>query len=237
MATTSSRTYDAYEYLRAELLACRRTPGERLKIDELSKNLSVSPGAVREALSRLTSEGFVTAVPQRGFRVAPVSVDELHDLTSVRIEIEALCLERALTVGDLGWQSRVVGAHHRLVHTPKVEPRNRKRVSDKWIAAHSEYHAALVAGCDSPWLLKIRELLFNQAERFRRHEVAFTNGGRDIEHGHDEILAAAVARDASRARKLLTQHLTASTRIFLHTEIGSEMHGKPRSGTRRARKT
>ena len=59
----------AYEALRADLLACRVAPGSRLKIQELCLQHAVSLGAIREALSRLTSEGLVVAEPQRGFRV------------------------------------------------------------------------------------------------------------------------------------------------------------------------
>src|SRR6201999_1213803 len=105
-STTSSLTQDAYERLRAELLACRLRPGSRLKTSELCEVLSVSLSAVREALSRLTSEGLVVAEPQRGFHVAPISAAELRDLTDVRAQIEGLCLERGIVVGDVGWDSR-----------------------------------------------------------------------------------------------------------------------------------
>src|ERR1700676_3667331 len=80
-------TQAAYEGLRADLLACRILPGSRLKIQELCDRFSVSLGAIREALSRLTSEELVVAEPQRGFSAAPISAADLKDLTMVRIEI------------------------------------------------------------------------------------------------------------------------------------------------------
>src|ERR1700722_6476034 len=100
-----SLTQEAYERLRADLLACRLQPGQRLRINELCKRLSVSLGAVGEALSRLTSEGLVSAEPQLGFTVAPISAIDLHDLTMVRIEIEGLCLRQSVANGDLSWES------------------------------------------------------------------------------------------------------------------------------------
>ena len=57
--------------MRADLLACRIPPGSRLKIQDLCDRFSVSLGAIREALSRLTSDGLVVSEPQRGFRAAP----------------------------------------------------------------------------------------------------------------------------------------------------------------------
>src|ERR1700678_3888046 len=94
--TPASLTQAAYLRLRADLLACRIRPGERVKINDVCRQFAVSLGAVREALARLTSEGLVVAEPQRGFRAAPITADELRDLTMVRIEIEGLCLRRAV---------------------------------------------------------------------------------------------------------------------------------------------
>src|SRR5882757_7754439 len=94
--TGQNMTQGAYEALRADLLACRIAPGSRLKIQDLCRQHAVSLGAIREALSRLTSEGLVVAEPQRGFRVAPISAEELKDLYLARIELEGLCLKRSI---------------------------------------------------------------------------------------------------------------------------------------------
>ena len=94
-------TVTAYRTLRAAIISCRLRPGEKLVISELCKSLGVSLGAVREALSRLASEGLVIAEPQKGFRVAPISQAELEDLTSTRGIIEGHCIERAIAVGEL----------------------------------------------------------------------------------------------------------------------------------------
>ena len=110
--TSLNLTQGAYEDLRADILSCRILPGSRLKIQELCTRLSVSLGAIREALSRLTSEGLVVAEPQRGFRAAPISPEDLSDLTRVRIEIEALCLRRAIALGDVDWVARLVLPEH-----------------------------------------------------------------------------------------------------------------------------
>src|ERR1700679_1227048 len=79
-----------YRQLRADILACRLRPGEKLQINALAEERGVSLSGVREPLSRLSAEGLVTAEPQRGFRVAPVSFEDLTDLTMTRIDIENL---------------------------------------------------------------------------------------------------------------------------------------------------
>lgn len=217
--TAANMTQGAYEGLRADLLACRILPGVRLKIQELCLRFSVSLGAIREALSRLTSEGLVMAEPQRGFRAAPISAADLTDLTMVRIEVDSLCLKRAIACGDIGWESRLVAAAHRLARTPEREPEDPARSSDDWAEAHATFHLALVEGCNSPWLLHLHALLYAQSERYRRLSVPFAAGGRDVNAEHQAIVAAALARDAKNAVRLLATHLQATTRILLDAVV------------------
>lgn len=232
---SSSLTHDAYERLRADLLACRLQPGSRLKIGELCQSLSVSLSAVREALSRLTSEGLVVAEPQRGFRVAPISADELSDLTQVRAQIEGMCLERAIAVGDVGWEARLVAAFHRLSRTPEREPGDPQRMNEAWSAAHAAYHEALVAACDSPWLLRLRATLYAQSERYRRLSVPLAEIARDLNREHQDIIDAAFARDSGRARTLMTRHLELTTRILLEQSWATNaMPGLARRASRAA---
>lgn len=217
----SSLTQAAYEHLRADLLACRLRPGVRLKISELCQSLSVSLSAVREALSRLTSEGLVVAEPQRGFRVASISVEELRDLTGVRAGIEGMCLERAIAVGDVTWEARLVASFHRLSRTPEREPGDMERMNEAWSAAHAAYHEALVAACDSPWLLRLRGILYAQSERYRRLSVPLAEGARDLDREHREIMEAALAHDAALAKALMTEHIERTTRVLLEQSWAS----------------
>ena len=212
-------TQGAYEDLRADLLSCRILPGSRLKIQELCARLSVSLGAIREALSRLTSEGLVVAEPQRGFRAAPISPEDLSDLTRVRIEIEALCLRRAIALGDVDWEARLVAAFHRLSRTPERAPSDPVRSNDEWAAAHAAFHLALVEGCGSPWLLRLHSQLYDQSERYRRLSVSLARQTRKIGDEHQAIMDAALGRDAEKAVALVTAHMTETTNILLTAKI------------------
>lgn len=215
-------TQGAYEQLRADLLSCRILPGTKLKIQELCTRLSVSLGAIREALSRLTSEGLVVAEPQRGFRASPISPEDLQDLTKVRIEIEGLCLRRAIELGDVDWESRLVAAFHRLSRTPERVLDDPQRISDDWAEAHAGFHQALVDGCQSPWLLRLHGQLYDQSERYRRLSVTLATKTRKIGNEHQAILDAVLKRDADKAVALMTEHLGATTRILLTAKVGSD---------------
>ena len=214
-------TQGAYEALRADLLACRIAPGSRLKIQDLCRQHAVSLGAIREALSRLTSEGLVVAEPQRGFRAAPISLADLKDLTMARIEVEALCLRRAIAVGTVDWEARLVAAYHRLSRTPERAAGDPMRADDDWAEAHAGFHTALVDGGDSPWLLRLHAQLYAQSERYRRLSIPLGLMDRDVGGEHQAIMAAALIRDGERAAKLMAHHIRATTAILLEADLGA----------------
>jgi DNA-binding GntR family transcriptional regulator len=220
---SSNMTEGAYLSLRADLLACRILPGSKLKIQDLCAHYSVSLGAIREALSRLSSEGLVVAEPQRGFRAAPISAADLEDLTTARIEIDSICLRRAIADGDVQWEARLVAAAHRLARTPERAAGDPARSSDDWAVAHQAFHLALVDGCGSPWLLHLHSLLYAQSERYRRLSVPFATHRRNVNKEHQAIVNAALARDSELALRLISAHLTTTTRILLKAVV----KGKP----------
>ncbi len=210
-----SLTAAVYKRLRADILACRLPPGEKLKVNELALSLKVSLGAVREALARLSAENLVVSEAQRGFTVAPVSEADLIDLTNVRIQIETTVIRDAITNGDLNWESRIVASSHRLANTPLRQPDDDARLNDAWSLAHAEFHLSLVAACGSPRLLSLRTMLSEQAERYRRFSVPLDIHSRDLAQEHKQLLEAALSRNADAAAQLLEAHLTATTQILL----------------------
>jgi len=215
MLRKTSLTQEAYERLRSDLLACRLKPGERLRINELGARLAVSAGAVREALSRLTAEGLVCAEPRRGFRAMPISAVDLQDLAEVRTEIEGLCLRRAIEIGDLAWESRIVAAYHLLASTAHHATDDPHRLSDEYSRVHANFHEALVSACDSPWLRKMRLMLFAQSERYRGLSIPLARFERDRNREHRDLMRAVLAREPERAVASMQQHMQTTSRILL----------------------
>ena len=215
-----SMTQDVYERLRADILACRMTPGSKLRINELCLSLGgVSLGAVREALSRLAADGLVMSEPQRGFTVSPVSARDLEELTAARIEVEGWCLRAAIARGGARWEAGISAAFRKLAQIPYHAESDPALLSEAWIAAHAAFHASLVAPADNSWLLRIREHLYRQSERYRRLSVPAEPLRRDVEGEHRAIMEAALARDADRAVSKMSEHLQLTTRILLNADF------------------
>lgn len=210
----SSLVEDVQGQLREEILLGRCAPGERLLVQPLSGRLGVSLSVVREALTRLAEQGLVKSTPQLGFTVTPLSVDELADLTEVRIEIETLMIKRAVAEGDLAWETAVVAAHHALSGTPPEGDDG--RINPAWRSAHSDFHGAVANGCTSPLLRRIRGELYDKAELYRAW-ASRVSEARDAAKEHREICEAVLDRDADRATERMAAHITLTTDLLLRS--------------------
>ena len=96
---------DVYTFLRDALLTNRITPGSRLIIEQLSKDLAVSITPIRHALVRLESDGLVTREPFKGYVASPLlDPDTVSEIYTARIVIETQLASRAagaVTADDL----------------------------------------------------------------------------------------------------------------------------------------
>lgn len=88
-----------------------------MRIDGLCKAYGATINPVREALNRLTSEGLVTQEDQRGFSVAPISLEDWRDVVRARCLMEGCALGEAIRHRDEAWEERVVVALHWLSRT------------------------------------------------------------------------------------------------------------------------
>lgn len=208
------------QLIRAEILEGRLLPGAKLNIKALEQRFEVSLGAIREALSRLGAEGMVVAEAHRGYRVAPVSKEELLDLTRTRVELESLCLSKAMQHGDVEWEIRIVAAAHRMERLQDIPSDEEARKAPAWNQAHGAFHEALVSACPSVWLLRMRELLYAQSERYRLLSVPLdTDHHRDVKAEHKRLVDAVLARDEPAALKALEEHFFATVQIILRSPL------------------
>lgn len=88
-------------YLELREMAARFTfkPNERINEGQLARDLGISRTPVREALSRLAAEGFLTFQPGQGFSCRSLDPDAILDLYEARQAVESegvrLAVERA----------------------------------------------------------------------------------------------------------------------------------------------
>ncbi|MFI4987412.1 MAG: FCD domain-containing protein, partial [Alphaproteobacteria bacterium] len=80
-------------------------------------------------------------------------------------------------------------------------------IDDDWERDHAAFHRALVSGCQSHLLLRFREAVHAQGDRYRHLYLQFAVDRRDHLGEHRRIMAAALGRDAEETVRLVREHL------------------------------
>ncbi|WP_373377667.1 GntR family transcriptional regulator [Cupriavidus nantongensis] len=203
--------------VREDIINGKLPAGSKLRLKELADRYQAGVIPLREALSRLCTTGFVLAIDQKGFRVAELSTDELLDVTRVRQQIETAALRDAIESADIAWESEVIAAHHRLTRIPMVLRGQGGVMNPEWETAHAAFHEVLIAGCRSPWMRRFSRVLRDQTARYRFLSLAAPKAerSRDVAAEHEAMVNAILARDATKACKLLSDHFQHTTDLVL----------------------
>lgn len=217
-------TETAYRRIREDIVSGDLPPGMKLKIDILRTRYDLGSGPLREALSRLSGDHLVTMEGQRGFLVAPISIADALDIGQMRKMLETQALRLSVPNGDDRWEDAIVTSFHRL---KRVELRNNQGINEmsEWETYNHQFHEALVGACQSQWLLKIRKLMFDQHERYRRFSRMKTVTSRDIHMEHKALFEAAMDRDVEKIVQLIESHIQGTTDAVVQalTDRASQM--------------
>lgn len=210
---TTSRTLieRAYEHLRGDIIEGRLAPGEKLRVEHLKERYGVSAGTLREAITRLASDALVSAQGQRGFRVAPIALEELEDLTRLRVQLETEALRQSMRNGGPDWRIAVDEAFEALSAEEPIQPERRPL----WEALNLRFHEALLSGHDSQWTLRVLRLLSRHSERYRSYAMALPGSRRDVHAEHEEITRYALAGQEARAALALEAHIRATPDLLI----------------------
>lgn len=214
----------AYIQLRRDIVSGVLMPGQALRMAQLSDRYGMGFSPLREALNRLSAERLVIAVSLRGFRVSPLSVEEMLDTVDTRILIETRALGLSIEKGDDAWEAAIVAALHALnLEANRVE---QGAARDPWLMEerHHAFHLALVSGCGSTWLLDFFERLYTESERYRHPVLSASTPGtaRDVRAEHADLAQAVLDRDVAASTRLLTQHYqrtVEATRLFMNNDL------------------
>jgi DNA-binding GntR family transcriptional regulator len=173
----SSISLSIYEHLRQEILSGALPAGSRLQQADLAKRYGVSITPVREALSALSSDGFIDSNPFSGSTVHQPTLKELDDIYELRAELMPMMVRKAvarITAEQLARaeaMARVMGEG---------------TLDIQWAQANRDFHLTLDAACDNGQL------------------VATMSRLADLSRGY---VALSVASSAARERQANDEHL------------------------------
>jgi len=196
-----------YRNLKQDIIRGHLRPGARLPIEELRARYAVSSSTVREALLLLVGDALVTSEGQRGFRIAPVSLEDFREITDLRKMMETMALRESIARGDDNWESAVVAAFHKLSLVDTRRMRKSDGYAREWDERNQAFHEALLSAARSHWVRHFRRILYHSSERYRALSLAILNVRPGVRQEHKAIMDAALARNADLACRLTEEHI------------------------------
>ena len=201
----------AYERLRDDIIEGLLPPGEKLRVEHLKDRYGVGAGTLREAITRLASDALVVTEGQRGFRVAPIALEDLEDVTNLRVQLETDALRQSIRHGNGAWRERLTQAYAALSAEEPIAPGRRRH----WEQLNLRFHEALLSGHESPWTLRVLLLLSRHSERYRSYAMQVPGSLRNVHAEHAEIYEYAISGQDARAALALEAHIRTTPDLLI----------------------
>lgn len=202
----ATQTEAAARLLSKAILAGDIPAGARLNIREISTRTGIGPTPVREALANLAGRGLVTFSGQRGFRVVPISREDLSAILTARNVVEKGALALSIANGDGEWEVELVASLHRLKMFTDNPPAQLEQRIETFEQVHRQFHLALIGACGSDRLISIFLDLYDQTRRYRALLVKDGTDRNDAFDKHDALVRHCLARDERKALDVLADH-------------------------------
>lgn len=198
---------DIYRQLKEMILGFSLYPGARVTENELAARFGVSRTPVREALQRLSAEGYVTIRPKQGCFVTDIDIERINHYYDVRMALETRGLDLAcLSMSDS--QLRKLAAQWDPQQAPATPP-----PMETMVARDEGFHMALARGGGNTVLAGYLEDVNEHIHIVRR--LDFSEATR-VDHTyaeHHEILLRLLERDAEGAKTLMLRHIRKSAEV------------------------
>lgn len=226
-STSMSKQERAYAILRERILNGAYSPGHRLVIDALARELGMSQVPIREALRRLEAESWVMYQRNIGLQVAPPDPGKWEDQMTTLALLEGAAT--ALAASHLGAQeiSRLRDLNtemQKALHTIDILSFSR---------CNEEFHGAIYQSCPNAYLVELLQETMNHLAMMRRTIFLYIpqRGRASIqEHTHIIELLEAQApvqeiEQAAREHKLRTIEAYKSRKDHFTSVPGAFMRG------------
>ena len=188
--------------LRGAILAGRIVPGQRLIANDLTEQLGVGRGSVREAFQRLAADGLVDIIPNRGAVVRRLSRDRVRDLFQIRVNLEGLASRLAA--------EQIDQSDHRqrfLAVWNEVKPDGSERSWPLFMQQNRLYHHTIVSIGENKQLTDLIDNLQLPIVMFQVGQAMRPENSERSHRDHVMIADAILSGDADAAEKAMRNHL------------------------------
>jgi len=196
-----TRVEAAAEELRRRILDGEFPEGFQLRQDALAAEFGISRIPIREALFQLEAEGLVNIHPHRGAIVSALSATEVEEIYTLRALLEPRLLAASapkLTPDDYRAIDAILDEYSAELRADHV---------GRWGELNTALHSLLYRHADQPRTAAIVASLLQNADRYTRMHISFTQGRSRAEREHGEIVKLCRKGDVKGASRVLEEHI------------------------------
>ena len=191
----------ATELIREAILDGRLEPGQRLKEEDLARQLGISRTPVREALLMLQVEGLIVATPNRGATVRVHTPEDLEDLYALRALLEGHAARRAgVRIGE----EEVAVLRESCDRFDALSPDKELR---GLVRENMFFHNAILDIAGSARLASMVRRVIELPLVYKSYIWYSPDQKRISSHYHRQIVNALATGDAERAELVMKEHV------------------------------
>lgn len=194
------------EILREAILDGVLPPSYWLREKELARELAVSRTPVREALRHLSIEGMVVITTHQGAMVAPISIDDVLQVYSVRETLEGLAARLAA-------RNRSESQIEQMEHAIDQMRVRADGDAGELARLNIEFHKVLRQCTRNHFLQRFLEQIEYAVRRFHGTTYEFPEWVEKSIADHQTLLDAIKSKDAEQAKKVAENHMRQARRL------------------------
>ena len=191
----------AYQRIKTEIVWCRLMPGEEISEARLAALFGFGKAPVREALFRLSQEGYVTALPRRGHVITPVTLQSVEDIFELRLLLEPAVVEKAcgrVDAATLYELDAICAAGYR---PGDIESEAR------FMTANQAFHREIARASGNERLARSLSQIMDEMARLLHLGFVLRERPEVLRAEHTALIEALVSGDRDGARAITVTHI------------------------------
>ena len=225
---TKTRTHAAnivYEALKNDIINNKYEGGTFLVETQLSEEFKVSRTPVREALLRLSQEGYLEMVPNKGTYIPHITINDIVELCEIRAALEGmaayLCASQQTEI--------IVKLLEESISREEAMLNDSNTLPSEISAEDLYFHQLIARGCNSNRLQKNIELIHNQMQRFlvSSADSLAAETTLNVSLGfHKKIVSAIKENDSEKAQSEMTAHWLEMGKGYIQRNLMGKLNAK-----------
>ena len=199
----------AYERIRHDIITCALAPGTEISEPQLCGQYHLGKAPVRMALIRLAHDGLLRAIPRRGYRVTPVTLQDIHDVFELRLMLEPAAARMAAGKVDAQRLRALDEACRAGCYSNDVKSITR------FIEANSAFHVAIAQAAGNSRLAAMVAQLLDQMTRLLHLGLGLRNRSPQTQHAHRALVKALSRGDGETAERIAREQIDAARNMIL----------------------